>query len=214
MSCSAYGEFIALAIDARINAHKFSSCIFMASFSDSGSNCVLAKGKLTPGDEEPCFHHNLKHMLDDVIGAESVNQPKNPRPRALHRYRYGRNPIPIPYRYRTDTDTGWAGRNSTLQPLGRTMFRRFRIDLKDGCNSWLTNRACCKRRFFSAFLGIGTPFSTRIYRYRYRTETPNRYRTDTEPIPARDQMGRTVFRRSRIDSKDDCNSLLTNRAWC
>jgi hypothetical protein len=77
MSCSAYGEFIALAIDARITAHKFTSCIFMASFSDSGSNCVLAKGILTPGDEEPCFHHSLKHMLDDVIGAESVNQPKN-----------------------------------------------------------------------------------------------------------------------------------------
>jgi hypothetical protein len=78
MSCSAYGEFIALAIEARIAAHKFDSCVFMASFSDSGSNCVLAKGKLTPGDEEPCFHHNLKHMLDDVIGAESVNRPKNP----------------------------------------------------------------------------------------------------------------------------------------
>lgn len=68
MSCSAFGEFIALAIEARINYHHFDSCVFMASFSDSGSNCKLAKGLLTPGDEEPCFHHTMKLMLDDVIG--------------------------------------------------------------------------------------------------------------------------------------------------
>jgi hypothetical protein len=68
MSCSAFGEFIALAIEARINHHHFDSCVFMASFSDSGSNCKLAKGLLTPGDEEPCFHHMMKLMLDDVIG--------------------------------------------------------------------------------------------------------------------------------------------------
>ena len=67
MSCSAYGEFIAVAIQSRI-AVRFADCVFMASFSDSGSNCRLAKGLLTPGDEEPCFNHTMKLMLDDVIG--------------------------------------------------------------------------------------------------------------------------------------------------
>jgi hypothetical protein len=28
----------------------------------------MAKGLLTPGDEEPCFHHTMKPMLDDVVG--------------------------------------------------------------------------------------------------------------------------------------------------
>ena len=68
MSCSAFGEFIALAIETRIEHHRFNDCVFMASFSDSGSNCKMAKGMLTPGDEEPCFHHTMKLMLDDVIG--------------------------------------------------------------------------------------------------------------------------------------------------
>ncbi len=68
MSCSAFGEFIALAIESRVTQHCFGECVFMASFSDSGSNCVMAKGLLTPGDEEPCFHHKMKLMLDDVIG--------------------------------------------------------------------------------------------------------------------------------------------------
>lgn len=68
MSCSAFGEFIAMAIETRIEHHRFDDCAFMASFSDSGSNCKVAKGKLTPGDEEPCFHHTMKLMLDDVIG--------------------------------------------------------------------------------------------------------------------------------------------------
>jgi hypothetical protein len=77
LSCSAYGEFIATAIDSRISQHNLSECVFMASFSDSGSNCVLAKGILTPGDEEPCFHHNLKHMIDDVIGAEPGQKATN-----------------------------------------------------------------------------------------------------------------------------------------
>jgi hypothetical protein len=67
MSCSAYGEFSAAAIQARIDG-RFDDCVFMASFSDSGSNCRLAKGLLTPGDEEPCFNHTMKLMLDDVIG--------------------------------------------------------------------------------------------------------------------------------------------------
>jgi hypothetical protein len=57
VSCSGYGEFIALSLQHRIAKHKFDDCVFMASFSDSGSNCELAKGMLTPGDEEPCFHH-------------------------------------------------------------------------------------------------------------------------------------------------------------
>jgi hypothetical protein len=77
MSCSAYGEFIALAIQARIDGHRFDECAFMASFSDSGSNCELAKGLLTPGEEEPCFHHKLKLMLDDVIGGAEGGHPVN-----------------------------------------------------------------------------------------------------------------------------------------
>jgi len=68
MSCSAFGEFIAMAIEGRIEQHHFQECVFMASFSDSGSNCVVAKGLLTPGEEELCFHHTMKLMLDDVIG--------------------------------------------------------------------------------------------------------------------------------------------------
>ena len=77
LSCSAYGEFVAMAIQSRIQYHKFDKCVFMASFSDSGSNCVLAKGILTPGDEEPCFHHTLKLMLDDVIGGETADRAVN-----------------------------------------------------------------------------------------------------------------------------------------
>jgi hypothetical protein len=75
MSCSAYGEFIA--IQARIDGHRFDECAFMASFSDSGSNCELAKGLLTPGEEEPCFHHKLQLMLDDVIGGAEGGHPVN-----------------------------------------------------------------------------------------------------------------------------------------
>ncbi len=67
-----------LLLQHRIAKHKFDDCVFMASFSDSGSNCELAKGMLTPGDEEPCFHHKMKLMLDDVIGgAEGGSRPVN-----------------------------------------------------------------------------------------------------------------------------------------
>lgn len=67
IDCSAFGEFIYLAIDARLEAHHFSDCVHIASFSDSGSNVVLAKGLLTPGDAEPCFNHDLKHVVEDVL---------------------------------------------------------------------------------------------------------------------------------------------------
>jgi hypothetical protein len=52
-----YGEFIAVAIKSRLHEHGFDDVLFAASFSDSGSNCVLAKGLLTPNDAEPCFNH-------------------------------------------------------------------------------------------------------------------------------------------------------------
>ena len=78
MPCSAFGEFIAGIIQSRQASHKFDECVFMASFSDSGSNCKMARGMLTPGDDEPCFHHTLKLMLDDVIGgAEGGGQASN-----------------------------------------------------------------------------------------------------------------------------------------
>lgn len=74
MDCSAFGEFIYLAIDARLEAHHFSDCVHIASFSDSGSNVVLAKGLLTPGDAEPCFNHDLKHVVEDVlVGSDSLS---------------------------------------------------------------------------------------------------------------------------------------------
>lgn len=69
--CS-YGEFIATAIQARMSNHCFDNLFHAASFSDSGSNCVVAKGLLTPNDAEPCFNHNLKNVVDDVLGAENV----------------------------------------------------------------------------------------------------------------------------------------------
>jgi hypothetical protein len=66
-----YGEFIATAIEGRLKDHDFEKCFFSASISDSGANCVVAKGYLTPDDAEPCFNHNLKHVIDDVFGSET-----------------------------------------------------------------------------------------------------------------------------------------------
>jgi hypothetical protein len=67
-----YGEFIAAAILARMQQHGFDRLLHAASFSDSGSNCVLAKGLLTPTDAESCFNHDLKNVIDQVLGAENV----------------------------------------------------------------------------------------------------------------------------------------------
>lgn len=73
MVCSAYGEFVATAIESRFHQHGFDNLVHAASFSDSGSNCVAAKSLLTPLDGEPCFNHNLKHAIDDVcIGSLSA----------------------------------------------------------------------------------------------------------------------------------------------
>ena len=74
MGCSAFGEFIYLAISARFKQHRFDDLVHSASFSDSGSNVVLAKELLTPKDAEPCFNHNVKHSHDDVC----VGSPSNP----------------------------------------------------------------------------------------------------------------------------------------
>ena len=66
-----YGDFMASSILSRIDEHHFQDCFFAASFSDSGSNCVLAKGILTPDDAEPCFNHMMKNVIDSVMGSES-----------------------------------------------------------------------------------------------------------------------------------------------
>src|SRR6185437_2957325 len=66
MACSAYGEFIAFAIEARFQQHGLADKIHTASFSDSGSNCVAAKALLTPMDGEPCFNHTMKLAIEDV----------------------------------------------------------------------------------------------------------------------------------------------------
>jgi hypothetical protein len=74
MACSAYGEFIYMSVNARIRSHGFGDMLHAASFSDSGSNVAAAKALLTPGDDEPCFNHNLKHVIDDVLGGSPGQQ--------------------------------------------------------------------------------------------------------------------------------------------
>lgn len=73
MDCSSFGEFIYISVQSRIRTHRFNDCLHAASFSDSGSNVVLAKSYLTPGDAEPCFNHDLKHVIEDVlVGTDSA----------------------------------------------------------------------------------------------------------------------------------------------
>ena len=45
--------------------------VFFHTYNIFSSNCVLAKALLTPGDAEPCFNHNLKHVVDDVLVSSS-----------------------------------------------------------------------------------------------------------------------------------------------
>jgi hypothetical protein len=78
LACSAYGEFIYMAVVARIKDHGLDTILHAASFSDSGSNVAAAKALLTPNDDEPCFNHNLKHVIDDVLGGSPQQEATHP----------------------------------------------------------------------------------------------------------------------------------------
>ncbi len=79
VECSTFGEFIYLAVQARIKAHGFDDSLYAAAFSDSGSNVVLAKSYLTSDDAEPCFNHDLKHVIEDVLVGTDATPATCPR---------------------------------------------------------------------------------------------------------------------------------------
>jgi hypothetical protein len=62
----AFGESIATLIRGRL-AKRNLNVLVVSTVSDSGANCVLAKQLLTPGDDEPCFLHNLDHVVKGVL---------------------------------------------------------------------------------------------------------------------------------------------------
>ncbi len=69
----AYGEAIASLIKARLVQHKLDDVLVASTVSDSGSNCVNVKELLTAGDDEPCFLHNLDHVVKDVLSNAALS---------------------------------------------------------------------------------------------------------------------------------------------